>query len=56
MRAATIWLCLAFLWAIDAAFAFRRHDGRQALVAAIVALCFLAAGIFFAAKATRRSR
>jgi L-asparagine transporter-like permease len=50
MRAAAIWLCLAILWMIDAAFAFRRHDLRQALIAAIVASCFLAAGLYFAAK------
>jgi L-asparagine transporter-like permease len=50
MRAATIWLCLAILWMIDAGFAFHRHDLRQALVAAIVAVVFLAAGLYFAAK------
>jgi hypothetical protein len=50
MRAATIWLCLAVLWMIDAGFAFHRHDLRQALTAAIVAVCFLAAGLYFAAK------
>jgi len=54
MRAATIWLCLAFLWLIDASFAFRRHDVRQAIVATIVAGCFLAAGLFFVAKGNRR--
>jgi L-asparagine transporter-like permease len=54
MRAATIWLCLAFLWLIDAGFAFRRHDVRQAMVAGIVAVCFLAAGIYFSATRDRR--
>jgi len=50
MRAAIIWLCLAVLWVIDAGFAFRKHDPRQGLVAAIVAICFLAAGLYFASK------
>jgi hypothetical protein len=54
MRAATIWLCLAALWMIDAGFAFRRHDLRQALVAASVAACFLVAGLYFAVKNPRR--
>ena len=55
MRAATmIWLSLAFLWMIDAGFAFRRHDLRQGAVAAIVAVCFLAAALYFATK--RRGR
>jgi len=56
MRAATIWLCLGVLWLIDAGFAFRRHDLRQPTVAAIVAACFLAAGLYFAAKTERRRR
>jgi len=57
MRAATmIWLGLAFLWMIDAGFAFRRHDLRQGAVAAIVAVCVLAAGLYFAAKTERRRR
>jgi hypothetical protein len=50
MRAATIWLCLAVLWIFDAGFAFRRHDARQGFVATIVAICFLAAGLYFAYK------
>jgi hypothetical protein len=50
MRAATIWLCLAALWAIDAGFAFRRHDLRQGFVAGMVAICFLAAGLYFASR------
>jgi L-asparagine transporter-like permease len=50
MRAATIWLCLGILWMIDAGFAFRRQDLRQALVAGIVALGFLGAGVYFAGK------
>ncbi len=54
VRAATIWLCLAFLWLIDAVFAFRRHDLRQALVAAFVAACFLGAGLYFAGMRNRR--
>jgi hypothetical protein len=54
MRAATIWLCLGLLWMIDAGFAFRRHDLRQALIAAFVAVCFLAAGVYFAVKNPRR--
>ena len=53
MRAAMIWLCLALLWMIDAGLAFHRHDLRQALTAAIVAACFLAAGLYFAAKRPR---
>jgi hypothetical protein len=54
MRAAIIWLCLAVLWIIDAGFAFRRHDLRQGFVAAIVAICFLAAGLYFASKQSGR--
>lgn len=54
VRAATIWLCLAFLWLIDAAIAFRRHDVRQALVAALVAACFLGAGMYFISVHNRR--
>jgi hypothetical protein len=56
MRAATIWLCLGLLWLIDAGFAFRRHDSKQALVAAVVAACFVAAGLFFAARGKSRIR
>ena len=56
MRAATIWLCLAVLWIFDAGFAFHRQDPRQGFVAAIVAICFLAAGFYFAAKRARRMR
>jgi hypothetical protein len=50
MRAAIIWLCLAVLWSIDAGFAFHRRDLRQGCVAAVVAVCFLAAGLYFAAR------
>jgi hypothetical protein len=56
MRASAIWLCLGILWSIDAFFAWRRHDGRQALVAAIVAIGFVAAGIYFAARGKSRGR
>jgi hypothetical protein len=56
MRAATIWFCLGLLWLIDAGFAFRRHDSKQALVAAIVSACFFAAGTFFAARGKSRLR
>jgi L-asparagine transporter-like permease len=54
MRAATIWLCLAFLWLIDAGFALRRHDHRQALVAGVVAAGFLGAGFYLSARSGRR--
>jgi len=56
MRASAIWLTLGLLWSIDALFAWRRHDARQALVAAIVALCFFAAGFYFAARRKARIR
>jgi hypothetical protein len=35
---------------IDAGLAFHRHDVKQALTAAIVAVGFLVAGLYFAAK------
>jgi hypothetical protein len=55
MRAATIWLCLALLWFIDATVSpSDRHDVRQALVAGLVAACFLAAGIYLPRSASRR--
>ncbi|AXC15367.1 hypothetical protein ACPOL_6123 [Acidisarcina polymorpha] len=39
---------------IDAGFAFRRHDLRQALVAAVVAGCFLITSLYFAARGKQR--
>jgi L-asparagine transporter-like permease len=54
MWAATIWLCLAVLWIVDAGFAFHRRDLRQGFVAAVVAICFLAASLYFSAKRPRR--
>jgi hypothetical protein len=56
MRAAAIWLFLALLWSIDAGFAFRRHDSRQALVATAVALGFLAAALYFLGRGRWRQR
>ena len=54
MRAAAIWLVLGLLWMIDAGFAFRRHDLRQGVVAAVVAVCFLGAGAYFTRKSPQR--
>jgi len=56
MRASAIWLVLGMLWSIDAFFAWRRHDARQALVAAIVAAGFVVAGVIFAVRGKSRSR
>lgn len=56
MFASAIWLVLGLLWLVDAFFAWRRQDARQAVVAAIVATGFVAAGIYFAARAKSRAR
>jgi hypothetical protein len=55
MRAAAIWLCLGFLWLLDAAFALRSHDARHTFVAGIAALGFLCAGFYHMARKRRYS-
>ncbi len=55
MRRHHIWYVLAVFWGADALLASIRGHTQAAVLAACIAVCFLAAGLVFRKREQRRS-
>jgi uncharacterized protein (DUF58 family) len=55
MRPSTIWFALAIAWALDTLLALYHHNWQQVALTALFAGAFLAIGLFFKSRETRRT-
>jgi uncharacterized protein (DUF58 family) len=54
MRPSTIWFALAIAWALDTLLALFHHNWQQVALTALFAAAFLAIGLFFKARESRK--